>query len=118
MGALHPNPHSSTGGREVPKEAFLVLPLSRMPPFQACLVLCFCTLPLTKSFLPPSPPSSQDDPVTNLNNAFEVAEKYLDIPKMLDAEGKYIPFVQSPPCSAGMCCGNFKELAVPVRRAG
>ncbi|OXB82686.1 UNVERIFIED_CONTAM: hypothetical protein H355_000384, partial [Colinus virginianus] len=27
-----------------------------------------------------------DDPVTNLNNAFEVAEKYLDIPKMLDAE--------------------------------
>uniref|UniRef100_A0A8C3D9X0 Actinin alpha 4 n=1 Tax=Corvus moneduloides TaxID=1196302 RepID=A0A8C3D9X0_CORMO len=30
----------------------------------------------------------KDDPVTNLNNAFEVAEKYLDIPKMLDAEGK------------------------------
>ncbi|RXM34714.1 Alpha-actinin-1 [Acipenser ruthenus] len=28
----------------------------------------------------------QDDPITNLNNAFEVAEKYLDIPKMLDAE--------------------------------
>ncbi|XP_075583403.1 alpha-actinin-4 isoform X13 [Pelecanus crispus] len=28
----------------------------------------------------------KDDPVTNLNNAFEVAEKYLDIPKMLDAE--------------------------------
>ncbi len=24
--------------------------------------------------------------MTNLNNAFEVAEKYLDIPKMLDAE--------------------------------
>ncbi|NXX31941.1 ACTN4 protein, partial [Nicator chloris] len=31
-------------------------------------------------------PLPQDDPVTNLNNAFEVAEKYLDIPKMLDAE--------------------------------
>ncbi|KAJ8414536.1 hypothetical protein AAFF_G00037380 [Aldrovandia affinis] len=28
----------------------------------------------------------KDDPVTNLNNAFTVAEKYLDIPKMLDAE--------------------------------
>uniref|UniRef100_A0A673BL42 Actinin alpha 4 n=1 Tax=Sphaeramia orbicularis TaxID=375764 RepID=A0A673BL42_9TELE len=28
----------------------------------------------------------KDDAVTNLNNAFEVAEKYLDIPKMLDAE--------------------------------
>ncbi|MGH0182327.1 UNVERIFIED_CONTAM: hypothetical protein FKN15_009022 [Acipenser sinensis] len=27
-----------------------------------------------------------DDPVGNLNTAFEVAEKYLDIPKMLDAE--------------------------------
>lgn len=30
--------------------------------------------------------------MTNLNNAFEVAEKYLDIPKMLDAEGKHLPF--------------------------
>lgn len=30
---------------------------------------------------------SQDDPIGNLNTAFEVAEKYLDIPKMLDAEG-------------------------------
>ncbi|KAJ8383648.1 hypothetical protein AAFF_G00216190 [Aldrovandia affinis] len=28
----------------------------------------------------------KDDPMTNLNNAFEVAEKHLDIPKMLDAE--------------------------------
>uniref|UniRef100_A0AAX7V1E5 Actinin alpha 3b n=1 Tax=Astatotilapia calliptera TaxID=8154 RepID=A0AAX7V1E5_ASTCA len=28
----------------------------------------------------------QDDPIGNLNTAFEVAEKYLDIPKMLDAE--------------------------------
>lgn len=32
--------------------------------------------------------SSQDDPIGNLNTAFEVAEKYLDIPKMLDAEGE------------------------------
>uniref|UniRef100_A0A6Q2YFX3 Uncharacterized protein n=1 Tax=Esox lucius TaxID=8010 RepID=A0A6Q2YFX3_ESOLU len=28
----------------------------------------------------------KDDPIGNLNAAFEVAEKYLDIPKMLDAE--------------------------------
>uniref|UniRef100_A0A8C4SR98 Actinin, alpha 1 n=1 Tax=Erpetoichthys calabaricus TaxID=27687 RepID=A0A8C4SR98_ERPCA len=28
----------------------------------------------------------KDDPMTNLNTAFDVAEKYLDIPKMLDAE--------------------------------
>uniref|UniRef100_A0A673Y5D0 Actinin alpha 3a n=1 Tax=Salmo trutta TaxID=8032 RepID=A0A673Y5D0_SALTR len=28
----------------------------------------------------------KDDPMGNLNTAFEVAEKYLDIPKMLDAE--------------------------------
>lgn len=34
---------------------------------------------------------SQDDPLTNLNTAFDVAEKYLDIPKMLDAEGKVEP---------------------------
>jgi hypothetical protein len=45
----------------------------------------------------------QDDPVTNLNNAFEVAEKYLDIPKMLDAEGEYLPCVQSTPCFLGPC---------------
>lgn len=40
---------------------------------------------------------SQDDPVTNLNNAFEVAEKYLDIPKMLDAEGKLSRHLQQEP---------------------
>lgn len=32
--------------------------------------------------------SLQDDPIGNLNTAFDVAEKFLDIPKMLDAEGK------------------------------
>lgn len=26
--------------------------------------------------------------MTNLNTAFDVAERYLDIPRMLDAEGK------------------------------
>jgi hypothetical protein len=30
---------------------------------------------------------SKDDPIRNLNYAFDVAEKHLDIPKMLDAEG-------------------------------
>uniref|UniRef100_A0A672KJE9 Alpha-actinin-2-like n=1 Tax=Sinocyclocheilus grahami TaxID=75366 RepID=A0A672KJE9_SINGR len=30
--------------------------------------------------------SLEDDPIGNLNTAFEVAEKYLDIPKMLDAD--------------------------------
>uniref|UniRef100_A0A673GY88 Alpha-actinin-4-like n=1 Tax=Sinocyclocheilus rhinocerous TaxID=307959 RepID=A0A673GY88_9TELE len=35
----------------------------------------------------------KDDPVTNLNNAFEVAERYLDIPKMLDAEGEFMTYV-------------------------
>lgn len=32
----------------------------------------------------------QDDPIGNLNTAFEVAEKFLDIPKMLDAEGEAV----------------------------
>lgn len=27
--------------------------------------------------------------MTNLNLAFDIAEKHLDIPKMLDAEGKF-----------------------------
>ena len=61
------------------------------------MALCFYTLPLTEFCLLPSPPSRQDDPVTNLNNAFEVAEKYLDIPKMLDAEGKHIPLFSHHP---------------------
>ena len=30
----------------------------------------------------------QDNPLENLNLAFDIAEKYLDIPRMLDAEGK------------------------------
>uniref|UniRef100_A0A8K9UKY4 Actinin alpha 3b n=1 Tax=Oncorhynchus mykiss TaxID=8022 RepID=A0A8K9UKY4_ONCMY len=34
----------------------------------------------------------KDDPIGNLNTAFEVAEKYLDIPKMLDAEGNVQPY--------------------------
>lgn len=29
----------------------------------------------------------QDDPLGNINLAMDVAEKHLDIPKMLDAEG-------------------------------
>jgi actinin alpha 1/4 len=29
----------------------------------------------------------QDNPLENLNLAFDVAEKYLDIPRMLDPEG-------------------------------
>jgi actinin alpha len=31
---------------------------------------------------------TKDDPIKNLNLAFDIAEKYLDIPRMLDAEGK------------------------------
>jgi len=32
--------------------------------------------------------SLQDNALTNLNLAFDVAEKHLDIPRMLDAEGE------------------------------
>lgn len=31
---------------------------------------------------------SKDNPLENLNYAFDVAEKYLDIPRMLDPDGK------------------------------
>jgi hypothetical protein len=33
---------------------------------------------------------SKDNPLENLNTAFDVAEKYLDIPRMLDPDGKII----------------------------
>lgn len=46
-------------------------------------MLCFGTI-----FKPISLLRVKDDPIGNLNTAFEVAEKYLDIPKMLDAEGE------------------------------
>lgn len=40
---------------------------------------------------------SREDAVGNLNLAFDVAEKHLNIPKMLDAEGKYAqPHVDCP----------------------
>lgn len=32
---------------------------------------------------------SKDNPLENLNTAFDVAEKYLDIPRMLDPEGTF-----------------------------
>ena len=32
----------------------------------------------------------QDNPLDNLNLAFDIAERYLDIPKMLDAEGELL----------------------------
>lgn len=33
-----------------------------------------------------------DNPIYNLNLAFDIAERYLDIPRMLDAEGSLLPF--------------------------
>ncbi len=33
---------------------------------------------------------SKSDPIYNLNLAFDIAEKHLDIPRMLDAEGQII----------------------------
>lgn len=39
---------------------------------------------------------SKDNPLENLNTAFDVAEKYLDIPRMLDPDGKIMrPLVTS-----------------------
>lgn len=59
------------------------------------MFLCQCS-----SYVPASPALHidhvflQDDPIGNLNTAFDVAEKFLDIPKMLDAEGKTDPYMQ------------------------
>ena len=40
---------------------------------------------------------SKDNPLENLNLAFDIAEKYLDIPKMLDAEGKHFSEISNAP---------------------
>lgn len=36
---------------------------------------------------------SKDHPLENLNLAFDIAEKHLNIPRMLDAEGEFILFL-------------------------
>lgn len=53
----------------------------------------------------PVPFSLQDDPVGNINLAMEIAEKHLDIPKMLDAEGE-IPVT---------CRADGRRLGLRVR---
>lgn len=35
----------------------------------------------------------QENPLENLNTAFNVAEQHLDIPRMLDPEGNYYVFI-------------------------
>ena len=37
--------------------------------------------------------SFQDNPLENLNLAFDIAERYLDIPRMLDAEGETLKII-------------------------
>ena len=37
----------------------------------------------------------QDNPLENLNLAFDIAEKYLDIPRMLDPEGNMLEHLSS-----------------------
>lgn len=45
---------------------------------------------------------SRDDPVRNLNLAFDIAEQHLNIPKMLDAEGKLFVFFHLAPLSLSL----------------
>ena len=47
--------------------------------------------------------SVQGDDMYNLNLAFEVAEKHLDIPKMLDAEGEHRTIQQCVRCVCVRC---------------
>lgn len=47
----------------------------------------------------------QDDPVGNINLAMEIAEKHLDIPKMLDAEGELSTVLRLIQSAGRVCCG-------------
>ncbi|KAF4787889.1 Alpha-actinin-4 [Turdus rufiventris] len=58
----------------------------------------------------------KDDPLTNLNTAFDVAEKYLDIPKMLDAEATgifIIMFLVELAVGSKWCPMGAREPGVP-----
>jgi actinin alpha len=50
---------------------------------------------------------SKDNPLENLNLAFDIAEKYLDIPRMLDPEGNKM----KPKIEAKKLC-NFKSVSM------
>lgn len=50
----------------------------------------------------------QDDPVGNINLAMEIAEKHLDIPKMLDAEGELSTVLQLIQSVGRVCCGRTR----------
>ena len=49
---------------------------------------------------------TKDRPLDNLNLAFDLAEKHLNIPRMLDAEGEYL----MSSCSLG--CSDVQTLSV------
>lgn len=58
----------------------------------------------------------QDDPIGNINLAMEIAEKHLDIPKMLDAEGesyillKFVLLKAKPnKTSSVLCLADFQH---------
>ena len=57
---------------------------------------------------------SKDNPLENLNLAFDIAEKYLDIPKMLDAEGKHFDEISNAPMGDHQCFG--KPHTKPAKR--
>lgn len=71
---------------------------------------------------------SRDDPVRNLNLAFDIAEKHLNIPKMLDAEGKLhcLEAIQPSNFLVGLIRLNIHEpfyhsnisSSIPLRRHG
>ena len=56
---------------------------------------------------------SKDNPLENLNLAFDIAEKYLDIPKMLDAEGKRFSEISNAPM--GIINGSANPKPNPSR---
>lgn len=54
--------------------------------------------------------------MTNLNTAFDVAEKYLDIPKMLDAEGELKRRLNAASVAVLICHTVYSEPKVTAER--
>lgn len=66
-----------------------IIAVSLKSPKRACMKIIISRISRHRPDLIDYSKLSKDNPLENLNTAFDVAEKYLDIPRMLDPDGEF-----------------------------